>query len=159
MKLTEKQQMFVDEYIIDLNATQAAIRAGYSEKCARQVGNANMSKVYMQQAIQARLAEKKDNLVMKQDEILERLTRLGRREEPDYQVVIVETPVFDNNNRVLGVEKKPQIVEVPTQNKDVIKALELLGKRYMMWNGKQSETQESKLETLIKQNRQVIDDE
>lgn len=72
MKLTEKQQMFVDEYIIDLNATQAAIRAGYSEKCARQVGNANMSKVYIQQEIQARSAEKKDNLVMKQDEILER---------------------------------------------------------------------------------------
>ncbi|EIS6479147.1 terminase small subunit [Staphylococcus pseudintermedius] len=72
MKLTEKQQMFVDEYIIDLNATQAAIRAGYSEKCARQAGNANMSKVYIQQAIQARSAEKKDNLVMKQDEILER---------------------------------------------------------------------------------------
>lgn len=71
MKLTEKQQMFVDEYIIDLNATQAAIRAGYSEKCARQVGNANMSKVYIKQEIQARSAEKKDNLVMKQDEILE----------------------------------------------------------------------------------------
>ncbi|MCE5605028.1 terminase small subunit [Staphylococcus pseudintermedius] len=159
MKLTEKQQMFVDEYIIDLNATQAAIRAGYSEKCARQVGNANMSKVYIQQAIQARLAEKKDNLVMKQDEILERLTRLGRREEPDCQVVIVETPVLDKNDRVIGVEKKPQIVEVPTQNKDVIKALELLGKRYMMWNGKQAESQESKLETLIKQNRQVISDE
>jgi len=136
MKLTKKQQMFVDEYIIDLNGTQAAIRAGYSKKSARQAGTENLSKPSIREAIDERLAEKKDKLIMKQDEILERLTEQGRREATDYQVVIVEEPIFDDNDNVIGVEKKPQIVEVPTQNKDAIKALELLGKRYRMWTEK-----------------------
>ena len=43
-RMTAKQKRFCDEYLIDLNATQAAIRAGYSKKAARQVGNENMSK-------------------------------------------------------------------------------------------------------------------
>lgn len=136
MKLTKKQEMFVEEYIIDLNATQAAIRAGYSKKTARQTGTENLSKPSIREAIDERLAEKKEKLIMKQDEILERLTKQGRREETDYQVVIVEEPIFDEANQLIGVEKKPQIVEVPTQNKDAIKALELLGKRYRMWTEK-----------------------
>lgn len=135
-KLTKKQQMFVDEYIIDLNGTQAAIRAGYSKKSARQAGTENLSKPSIREAIDERLAEKKEKLIMKQDEILERLTKQGRREETDYQVVIVEEPIFDETNQLIGVEKKPQIVEIPTQNKDAIKALELLGKRYRMWTEK-----------------------
>jgi phage terminase small subunit len=44
MKLTAKQRRFVQEYLIDLNATQAAIRAGYSKNSARQVGTENLSK-------------------------------------------------------------------------------------------------------------------
>jgi phage terminase small subunit len=51
-KLTAKQEMFVKEYLIDLNATQAAIRAGYSEDTARQIASDNLSKVYIQEAIQ-----------------------------------------------------------------------------------------------------------
>lgn len=46
-RMTAKQKRFCDEYLIDLNATQAAIRAGYSKKAARQVGNENMSKPYI----------------------------------------------------------------------------------------------------------------
>lgn len=52
-KLNEKQKRFVAEYLIDLNATQAAIRAGYSEKTARQVGAENLSKPYIADAIAA----------------------------------------------------------------------------------------------------------
>ena len=50
-KLTEKQQRFVDEYLIDLNATQAAIRAGYSVKTANEQGSQNLAKLSIQQAI------------------------------------------------------------------------------------------------------------
>lgn len=50
--LTEKQKMFVKEYLIDLNATQAAIRAGYSEDSARQIANETLTKPYIQEAIQ-----------------------------------------------------------------------------------------------------------
>ena len=44
LKLTPKQQRFIDEYLIDLNATQAAIRAGYSPNCAGQIGEENLKK-------------------------------------------------------------------------------------------------------------------
>ena len=50
-KLTPRQQRFVNEYLIDLNATQAAIRAGYSEKTARQIASENLSKIVIQEAI------------------------------------------------------------------------------------------------------------
>ena len=53
-KLTEKQQRFVDEYLIDLNATQAAIRAGYSVKTAKDIGCQNLAKLNIQQAISER---------------------------------------------------------------------------------------------------------
>lgn len=49
--LTDKQQRFVEEYVVDFNATQAAIRAGYSEDTARQTGSENLSKPYIAQAI------------------------------------------------------------------------------------------------------------
>lgn len=141
MKLTKKQEMFVEEYIIDLNATQAAIRAGYSKKTAGQIGEQNLKKLEIQQAINKKLAEKKEKLIMKQDEILERLTQQGRREATDYQVVITEKPVTNEKGDVVAIEKLPEIVEVPTQNKDVIKALETLGKYYVMWTDKQEVTQ------------------
>lgn len=133
--------MFVEEYIIDLNATQAAIRAGYSKKTAGQIGEQNLKKLEIQQAINEKLAEKKEKLIMKQDEILERLTQQGRREATDYQVVITEKPVTNEKGDVIAIEKLPEIVEVPTQNKDVIKALETLGKYYVMWTDKQEVTQ------------------
>ena len=141
MKLTKKQEMFVEEYIIDLNATQAAIRAGYSKKTAGQIGEQNLKKLEIQQVINEKLAEKKEKLIMKQDEILERLTQQGRREATDYQVVITEKPVTNEKGDVVAIEKLPEIVEVPTQNKDVIKALETLGKYYVMWTDKQEVTQ------------------
>ena len=135
--------MFVEEYIIDLNATQAAIRAGYSKKTAGQIGEQNLKKLEIQQAINEKLAEKKEKLIMKQDEILERLTQQGRRESTDYQVAIVEEMLFDENDKPMGVIKKAKVVETPTQNKDVIKALETLGKYYVMWTDKQEVTQKN----------------
>jgi len=51
-KLTLRQQRFVEEYLVDLNATQAAIRAGYSPKTARQQGHENLTKSYIEAAIQ-----------------------------------------------------------------------------------------------------------
>ena len=50
--LTAKQEMFCKEYLVDLNATQACIRAGYSKKTARSLGCENLTKPYIQQEIQ-----------------------------------------------------------------------------------------------------------
>lgn len=136
VNLTDKQEMFIEEYLVDLNATQAAIRAGYSKKTARQTGADNLSKPYISEEIQRRIDEKKEKLIMKQDEILETLTRQGRREEPDYVVVLTEKPSYDENGNFIGIEKKPEIVQVPTKNNDSIKAAELLGKYYKLWTEK-----------------------
>ena len=54
MPLNEKQKRFVLEYLIDLNATQAAIRAGYSKKTAYSMGQQNLKKLEIQKAIQAK---------------------------------------------------------------------------------------------------------
>lgn len=53
--LNARQRRFVDEYLIDLNATQAAIRAGYSEKTARQIGDRLLSNVDIRAAVDAQL--------------------------------------------------------------------------------------------------------
>ena len=63
--MTEKQKLFCEEYLIDLNATQAALRAGYSEKTAYSIGNENLKKPEIQEYIQKRLKEKEDALIAK----------------------------------------------------------------------------------------------
>lgn len=70
-KLTDKQELFCKEYVIVLNATQAAIRAGYSEKTARQVGSLNMTKV----DILDRIAELRKKTLEKLDISHERIAR------------------------------------------------------------------------------------
>src|SRR5690625_250428 len=147
MKLNRRQQLFVDEYIVDLNATQAAIRAGYSERTARQQAQRLLTNVVIEKAIEKRMKEKTDELIMKQDEILVRLSEQARREAIDYQVVLVEKPIYNDDGKFVGVEKKPEVVEVPTRNSDAIRALEQLGKRYGMWTDKHEV--EHKLPTFI----------
>ncbi len=72
-KLTPKQALFVKEYLIDLNATQAAIRAGYSNKTARQIGEQNLSKLVIQNAIQEALAKRSERTEITADMVLQRL--------------------------------------------------------------------------------------
>lgn len=135
MKLSDKQKRFVDEYLIDLNATQAAIRAGYSKKTARSQGQRLLTKVDIQNALKARMEEKEEELIMKQDEILKRLTKQARREEIDYQVVVLKTKRIEDG--VIEENERAEIVQVPTKNNDTIRALDLLGRRYAMWTDKQ----------------------
>ncbi len=71
--LTPKQQRFVEEYLIDLNATQAAIRAGYSKKTAKSIGQENLTKPYIAAVIDAAKAERSIRTEISQDWVLERL--------------------------------------------------------------------------------------
>jgi hypothetical protein len=73
MALTAKQQRFVEEYLVDLNATAAAIRAGYSEKTARSIGHELLSKPEIQAAIEAALAERSKRTEITADDVLQRL--------------------------------------------------------------------------------------
>lgn len=68
--LTDKQQRFVEEYMVDLNATQAAIRAGYSPETARQIGAENLSKPYIQAAISIAREEQKKRTAVTADMVL-----------------------------------------------------------------------------------------
>lgn len=145
MDLSHKQKLFIEEYIIDTNATQAAIRAGYSKKTARSQGQRLLTNVDISKAIEERMEEKKEKLIMKQDEILIRLTEQARRQAIDYQVVMSDKIVFDAEGKPVGEERVPEVVETPTQNKDAIKAMELLGKRYKMWTDKQQLEQHSQV--------------
>lgn len=84
MALSAKQQRFVEEYMIDLNATQAAIRAGYSEKTAKVIGSENLSKP----AIAAAIAAKREKLAQKAEitaeKVLQELALIGFSNMQDY---------------------------------------------------------------------------
>lgn len=76
-KLTVKQQCFVDEYLIDLNATQAAIRAGYSAKTADQQGSRLLANVKVQQTIAEEMAKRSKRTGINQDRVILELARLA----------------------------------------------------------------------------------
>ncbi len=142
-KLTAKQKRFCDEYLIDLNATQAAIRAGYSEKTAKQIGQENLTKPDLQEYIRKQMDEKEDALIAKQDEVLKYLTAVMRREKTESVVVTLskETTKYvpDENGTMRKQtikEEIPQIVEIPAKLSDSNKAAELLGKRYSLFTDK-----------------------
>ena len=77
--LTQKQGCFVKEFLVDLNATQAAIRAGYSEKTARVIGPENLSKPVIREAIRDALGERAERTELSADEVIE-----GLRTEATY---------------------------------------------------------------------------
>lgn len=137
--MTEKQKRFCDEYLIDLNATQAAIRSGYSAKTAKQIGQQNLTKLDIQEYINKRLAEKEAELIADQDEILRTLTRVLRRQEMDTVVVTCKerSSKYDEKGKKVTIEKEvPQLVQAPTKVSDLNKAAELLGKRYALFTDK-----------------------
>lgn len=103
MALTEKQKRFVAEYLVDLNATQAAIRAGYSQRTADRIGPELLGKTCVSDAIQKALRKRQQRTEITQDMILTELSKIGLAE------------AADNADSKLKVGNK-------------IKALELLGK-------------------------------
>lgn len=120
-KMTAKQQRFCDEYLIDLNATQAAIRAGYTAKYA----NTNASKLLqittIQDFIKKRMEEKESDLIAQQDEVLKYLTSVMRGES-QAEIVVVE-------GTGKGFSKARTIQKAPDEG-ERLKAAELMGKRY-----------------------------
>jgi phage terminase small subunit len=144
-KLTAKQQRFCDEYLIDLNATQAAIRAGYSAKTAAVIATENLRKPNIREYIDERMKEKEAALVADQDEVLRYLTSVMRREYCENIVVTLSeertTYVPDANGTMRKQTIKnevPQVVEIPAQLRDANKAAELLGRAYGIYTEKVS---------------------
>ena len=129
--LTDKQQRFCDEYLIDLNATQAAIRAGYSEKTAYSQGQRLLKHVEVKTYIEQRMAEKEKTLIADQDEVLQYLTAVMRGEIQSTEIVVEGTG--EGRSRARTMLKEPS-------EKDRLKAAELLGKRYGLYTDKHEVT-------------------
>lgn len=139
-KLTRKQQLFCDEYLIDLNATQAAIRAGYKEKYAHTNAPKLLQNTTIKEYIEKRMAEKEDQLIAKQDEVLKYLTAVMRRELMEHVVITVSeehsyyAPDEDGKMRKhTDKTEKPEVVQIPARLSDSNKGAELLGKRYRLF--------------------------
>lgn len=126
-KMTAKQKRFCDEYLIDLNATQAAIRSGYSEKTANRIATENLSKPVIKEYIAERMAEKESQLIADQDEVLKYLTSVMRGESQS-EIVVVEG-VGDGMSEARAMQKAPD-------ERERLKAAELLGKRYGLYTEK-----------------------
>lgn len=97
--LTDKQQRFVDEYLIDLNATQAAIRAGYSEKTAAAIGAENLIKPNIQNAIQEAQARRQEQTQIDAAYVLRRLVEIDQMDVLD---------IMDNNGNVKPIKDWPK---------------------------------------------------
>jgi phage terminase small subunit len=110
MSLTPKQQRFVEEYLIDLNATQAAIRAGYSPKRADSIGHENLRKPEIEAAIAAHRAKISERVGRTIDDIMADIGRV-------------------RDNAMQEVQDPHTGADVMVSHKDALKALELEGKR------------------------------
>lgn len=130
-KLTAKQQRFCDEYLVCLNATQAAIKAGYSEKNARNIASENLAKPNLKAYIDKRMAEKEKELIADQDEVLKYLTSVMRGKTSS-SVVVVES-IGDFMSEAREMNKAPD-------EKERLKAAELLGKAHGIFTDKVEQT-------------------
>jgi phage terminase small subunit len=127
VKLTPKQRAFCDYYISTGNATEAAIKAGYSEKTARKIGHENLTKLDIKKYIDEKLEEMSSSRIADASETMEYLTKVIRDEETEETVVVINVGDFMS---------EPKIVDKKIGAKDKLKAAELLGKRYRLWTDK-----------------------
>lgn len=162
--LTEKQKRFCEEYLLDLNATNAAIRAGYSPDSAADIGSENLQKPHIKAEIDRRMAERSARLGVTQDRVLLELAKIAFSAPCD---------VIDfESGEVLDKEKAAAIAsikikQIPTRDGEIIterdirftdrvKALELCGKHVGMFKDKvelsgEGGTIEVKLEGELKE--------
>lgn len=144
-KLTEKRQRFVDEYLIDLNATQAAIRAGYSAKTADVQGSRMLRNVKVQQAISEAMAERSKRTGVNQDRVVLELAKIAfvkmtdivdnqgriKSSATEYDLACIESMKYKESESDTGSSVEREVKISPK-----LKALELLGKHLGMWNDK-----------------------
>lgn len=142
-KLTKKQQRFVEEYLIDLNATQAAIRAGYSTLTAEQIGHQLLQKTSVSNEIAKAMAERSRRTGINQDRVVRELARIAFVNPNNIinslDASIKEGATEDDLACIQSVKVKKstkgkqEIVEREVRLNDKMKALELLGKHLGMF--------------------------
>lgn len=129
-RMTEKQKRFCDYYIEIGNAAEAAVRAGYSKKTAKEIGCENLTKPHLKAYIDERLEKMENERIANAQEVLEHLTSIMRGEEVDGVYKVKQT---NNEGEIFHSEKEYQY----TPNvEERTKAAELLGKRYSLFTDK-----------------------
>lgn len=121
--MTERQKRFCDEYLIDLNATQAAIRAGYSPRSAASIGERLMRKDEIKAYISEQLERIHNENTADAQEVMEYLTSVMRGQSRSHVLAFVG-------------EGCQMVIEKPPDEKEKLKAAELLGKRYGLFTDK-----------------------
>lgn len=146
-KLTPKQQRFVEEYLVDLNATQAAIRAGYSAKTANEQGSRLLANVSIRACVDEALAERSKRTGINADRVLMELARLGFVNAIDVmninEATVKEEASRDDTAAIASVKVKTiptedggEITEREIKLYDKTKNLELLGKHLGLFTDK-----------------------
>ena len=143
--MTDKQKRFVEEYLIDLNATQAAIRAGYSPKTANEQGNRLLTNVSVQTELNKQMAKRSRRTGVTQDRVVRELAKIA---------FLDMTQVVDDHGRIRddatpedracieSIKYKSssgdqgESVEREVKVASKLKALELLGKHLGMYSDK-----------------------
>lgn len=121
--LTKKQKRFVEEYLIDLNATQAAIRAGYSPKTANEQASRLLANVSIKSYIESELEKLHSAKIADAEEVMKYLTSVMRGEHTE-QVLKLAGDGFQT------------ITDIDVSAKERLKAAELIGKRYSLFADK-----------------------
>ena len=153
MSLTKKQRIFIDEYLKCWNATEAARRAGYSEKTARAIGCENLTKPDIEAAIKKRLTES----AMSAEEVLMRLAEQARGDHAKYTTSAgIDMKMLVNDGKAHLVKK---YVKTPTGTTaefyDAQAALTLLGKHHKLFTERHEITGEAGGPLIVK----LLDDD
>lgn len=141
--MTKKQKRFVEEYLIDLNATQAAIRAGYSPLTARDIGCENLTKPNIQEAIDKAIAERSRRTGVNADRVVRELAKIAfvnAGEVVDFDTAILMDKISEDDMAAIQSIKVKTFgedgVEREVKLADKLKALELLGKHLGLFKDK-----------------------
>ncbi len=142
-RLTQKQKRFVDEYLIDLNATQAAIRAGYSSKTAYSIGEENLRKPDIRAYLDKAMADLSKRTGVNQEIVIRELARVAfvnPEDVIDFDTVTIR-PEASRDDTAAIAALKVRVIQTPNGEGiereirmcDKLKALELLGKHFGMF--------------------------
>ena len=143
-KLSKKEEKFVIEYVRTGNATQSAINAGYSERSARQTACRMLTKDYILKAIDELVKEMNSEKIADAEEVMMLLTEIARGETTEENVVV------DKAGNV-------SIVETRVKEKERVKALELLGKRYKLYTDKVEASVDGQVQVVFEGEDEIPD--
>ncbi|WP_206517943.1 terminase small subunit [Sphingobacterium lactis] len=158
--LTDKQQRFVEEYMVDLNATQAAIRAGYSQNTAHSIGAENLIKPEIQEAIQKRKQELSDQTGITAERVLKEYAKIAFSDirelyTPDNNLYDIRQLDDETAGAVMSVEVDVMSVQgMPVGETKKVKlynkltALEALGKHIGLFE-KDNKQKQAEVQNII----------